>query len=325
MSNRSTVLILAASDDAPADRVGAELASRGVPVARMDTADFPTQLALAAVIDGRGGWGGSLRASTDTGRTVTVDLESIRSVYYRRPSQFRLAEGMSEPESAFAYNEARRGFGGVLQALNCLWVNNPVHAAAAEYKPVQLAVASACGLRVPDSTIANDAGHVRSWAGDRAIIYKPLSGVWHPEDGQIKIVYTSKVDDLDTLTDGGIEHTAHLFQAWIEKEYEARAIVVGDQVFTTAIHSDSEAGHVDWRADYDSHRYETVDVPDAVRDGLVKLHHRLGLAYGACDLAITPEGEWVFFETNPAGQWAWLADHGAAPVAGALADLLQEG
>lgn len=325
MSNRSTVLILASSADAPADRVGAELASRGVPVARMDTADFPTRLTLAAVLDGRGSWGGTLRAMTGTGRTVTIELDSVRSVYYRHPSQFRLPEGMSDPEAAFAYNEARRGFGGVMQALNCLWVNDPVQAAAAEYKPYQLREAAGCGLRVPDSTITNDAEHARQWARDRAIIYKPLSGVWHPEDGKIKIVYTSRVDDHAALDEGGIEHTAHLFQEWIAKDYEARAIVVGDQVFTTAIEAESEAGHVDWRADYDSHRYATIEPPRQVRDALVELHRRLGLVYGACDLAVTPEGEWVFFETNPAGQWAWLAEHGAAPVAGALADLLQEG
>jgi glutathione synthase/RimK-type ligase-like ATP-grasp enzyme len=234
---------------------------------------------------------------------------------------------MSPPERAFAFNEARRGFGGVLQALDCLWVNDPVHAAAAEYKPVQLAAAAACGLRVPDSIITNDPARAHAWAVAHGypVIYKPLSGVWHPEDGAIKIVYTSRVDDLATLAEGGIEHTAHLFQQWIEKAYEARAVVVGGQVYTTAIHTESEAGRVDWRADYDSHRYQTVEPPPAVREALVRLHRRLGLTFGAVDLAITPDGEWVFFETNPAGQWAWLAEHGARPVASALADVLEKG
>lgn len=323
----STVLILAAEKDATADHVAAELASRAVPVLRTDTADFPARLTLAAALDGRGTWGGSLRAADGTGRSASVELDDIRSVYYRHPGQFRLPGGMSPPERAFAFNEARRGFGGVLHALGCLWVNHPVRAAAAEYKPVQLREAVASGLRVPDSIITNDAAEARDWAAaqGRPVIYKPLSGVWHPEENKIKIVYTSRVDDLAALHEGGIEHTAHLFQAWIDKAYEARAVVVGDQVFTTAIHAGSEAGHVDWRADYDSHRYETVEPPDDVRDSLVRLHRRLGLAFGACDLAVTPEDEWVFFETNQAGQWAWLADYGAEPVAGALADLLQEG
>ncbi|WP_279473315.1 hypothetical protein [Actinomadura darangshiensis] len=43
---------------------------------------------------------------------------------------------MSSPERAFTYGEARRGFGGVLTALqDCLWVNDPMAAIRAEYKP----------------------------------------------------------------------------------------------------------------------------------------------------------------------------------------------
>lgn len=78
--------------------------------------------------------------------------------------QFRLAAGMSEPERIFACNEARCGFGGVLQALDCLWVNDPVRAAAAEYKPVRLRAAAASGLRVPDSLVINDPGKAYAWA-----------------------------------------------------------------------------------------------------------------------------------------------------------------
>src|SRR5699024_12492162 len=61
------------------------------------------------------------RRSSDLG----ADLGSVRSVYYRRPSQFSLAEGMVGPEQRWAYREARMGFGGVLLALDCLWINRP--------------------------------------------------------------------------------------------------------------------------------------------------------------------------------------------------------
>lgn len=88
---------------------------------------------------------------------------------------------MSPPERAFAFNEARRGFGGVLQALVCLWVNDPVRAAAAEYKPVQLTAAAACGLRVPDSIITNDPARAYAWAaacGRPVIISRcPVHGI----------------------------------------------------------------------------------------------------------------------------------------------------
>jgi alpha-D-ribose 1-methylphosphonate 5-triphosphate diphosphatase PhnM len=69
MTTRTTVLILASGNDATADHVAAELASRGVPVLRTDTADFPTRLTLAATFGSRGGWDGTLR--TDRHRAVS--------------------------------------------------------------------------------------------------------------------------------------------------------------------------------------------------------------------------------------------------------------
>ncbi|MEV5411436.1 ATP-grasp ribosomal peptide maturase [Thermopolyspora sp. NPDC052614] len=328
MSARVMVLILAADHDRTVDRVAAELTGRGVPVTRVDTADFPIGLRLGASFsNGAGHWGGRLTGHTEGGRSVLVDLAEVTSVYYRHPTQFRLPEGMSGPERIFAYNEARRGFGGVLQALDCLWVNDPVRSAAAAYKPVQLAAAAAVGLRVPDTVIANDPEYIRSWAAGlgRPIIYKPVGGIWHPEAGEIRMIYTERVEDLGWLRDAGLDLTAHMFQEWVEKAHEARAVVIGGQVFTMAIHTDSPAGRVDWRSDYDANRYEPVELPAGVRNGLIRLHERLGLVFGACDLIRTPEGEWVFLETNVTGEWGWLEANCGVPIAKTIADVLEAG
>jgi glutathione synthase/RimK-type ligase-like ATP-grasp enzyme len=33
---------------------------------------------------------------------------------------------------------------------------------------------------------------------------------------------------------------------------------------------------------------------------------RLGLEYGAIDLRLTPDGQYIFLEINPAGQFLWI-------------------
>lgn len=119
--------------------------------------------------------------------------------------------------------------------------------------------------------------------------------------------------------------TAHLFQEWIDKAFEARVVVAGQKVFAVAIHVDSAAGRVDWRSDYDSHRYEVIEPPEPVRSGLLSLHERLGPVYGASDFVITPEGDWVFLEVNQGGEWGWLAEGCGLPLASAVADLLEKG
>ncbi|HEY2577570.1 MAG TPA: ATP-grasp ribosomal peptide maturase [Streptosporangiaceae bacterium] len=321
-----TVLVLTDEADTTADRVLVELAARGVPAVRVAPSDFPVRVALAAGAGPQEAWSGCL-IDREQGRTL-VDLTAVRSVYYRRPNQFRLAEGMSGPEKAFAYGEARRGFGGVLQALDgCLWVNDPVAAARCEYKPVQLAAAVACGLEIPETLITSDPARAHQWATmlDKPIIYKPMSGAWPGGAGTPRMLYTSPVADLADLLDPALGQTAHLLQEQVPKLFEVRAMVTGGQVLSVAIHADSEQGRIDWWSDYDCHRYEVIELPAGIRESLVQLHRRLGLVFGAADLVCEPSGRIRFLETNQCGEWGWLATETGLPVAAALAGILEEG
>lgn len=319
--DRTTVLILTDAEDTTASRVAAELALRGVTVARFDTADFPQRLRLGATIEG-GGWRGYISDGE-----AEVSLADIASVYYRRPTRFDVDEAMSGPERYWASAEARRGFGGVVQALPALWVNDPVAAAACEYKPVQLATAERCGLVTPRSVLTNDPQMAYAWVKDLAApyVYKPLAGAMHHEAGQMQLVYTQRLDDPDLVRDPALTRTAHLFQEWVDKAYEARIVVIGDRVFAVAIHGTSPQSHVDWRADYDALRYEVTEPPPLVRLGVQALLRTLGLVYGACDMVVTPDGEWVFLEVNQAGEWGWLAHETGIEVASAMAELLTHG
>ena len=47
-----------------------------------------------------------------------------------------------------------------------------------------------------------------------------------------------------------------------------------------------------------------------------------GLLYGAFDLIVTPEGEHVFLELNPNGQYLWIELITGASLSEAMADLL---
>lgn len=319
------VLVITDEDDRTASRVTSELAVRGVPVARIDATDFPTKLRMSAQIGAGATWAGQL-VDTDTGRDI-VDLAAVRSVYYRRPTQFTMPEGMNRAERVFAYGEARRGFGGVLQALDgALWVNDPAAAARTEYKPNQLAAAAAVGLDIPRTLITNEPERAYEWAKElgRPVIYKPLAGIWHADEGKVRIIYTSPVSVLDELRDPALERTAHMCQEQIDKDHEARAIIVGEQVFTVAIDAASEAARTDWRSDYDSLTYRTIELPDETAQRLVALHRRLGLRFGAVDLIRDTSGRWIFLETNQSGECGWLVAKTEIGVAGALTDLLMK-
>jgi len=49
-----------------------------------------------------------------------------------------------------------------------------------------------------------------------------------------------------------------------------------------------------------------------------------GAVYGAIDLRLTPEGQYVFLEINPAGQFLYVEYSTGQPIAAALAKALLE-
>ncbi|OLT16533.1 hypothetical protein BJF78_14025 [Pseudonocardia sp. CNS-139] len=281
-----TVLVLARDIDSQVDRVAAQLATRDVPVFRTFLAAFPQSLTLDTRL-GPDGWDGEL-----AGAHSSVRLSDIRSVWYRQPSHFEFPAGMSSSERRHAAGEARSGFSGTLSRVNVPWVNHPARIADA-VKPAQLAVARACGLRVPATLVTNRPESVRRFAVDVGgpLAVKSMSAAVLAEAGGVKVVFTRRLDpaELDDLR--GVETTMHLFQEFIEpKAFEARVTVVRDRIFAAAIHASSDASKVDFRADYDSLTYTIIEPPGHVTTGMLAFMRAFGLLFGAFDFAVTPGG-----------------------------------
>lgn len=204
-------------------------------------------------------------------------------------------------------------------------MNHPARAADAAYKPVQLATASRLGLGVPDTVITNEPSAVRSFAGRGKTITKLLGASSIYEEGLRKVGFTRLVGEADLTDLRGIDVTAHCFQSWVPKLFETRVIVVGKTMTAVAIHAGSTSSYVDWRTDYGSLSYELVELPEQVRNGVRRLMDSFGLAYGALDFVVTPDGEWIFLEVNPTGQYGWIEGETGVPLTDQLAELLAEG
>lgn len=315
-----TVLVLTELVDPTADRVVDLLNQRGVPVFRCDTGWFPKQLAVdAELVDGQ--WAGQLRTEHRQ-----VAMAEIRSVWFRHPTAFEFPSSMSAAERRHAAYEAKFGLGGVLWSLPVLWVNHPARQADL-YKPMQLAVASECGLRVPDTLVTNRPDALRRFADAHpaGVVVKQLGFASIAEDGGRRALYTHLLTDHDLDQLAGVEHTMHLFQAYVAKAYDARLIAAGSRLFATAIHAGSAAAMVDFRADYASLTYSVAMIPDRVATGVASFMEHFGIAYGAFDFAVDPEGTWWMLECNSVGQYTWIEDATGLPISAAVADLLQKG
>jgi len=167
-------VVLSGDHDDEVDPVIIELGRRSVEVVRYDVAYFPLSSVITATHAGKG-WTGSLSAYDRI-----VDLTRVRSIWHRRPTTFRFDDAMPLKQRRFAFQEARSGLAGTLYALpGVTWVNHPQAEATAQFKPLQLDVASACGFRTPRTLISNDPDAVRRFYDECGgqIVYKTLS---HP-------------------------------------------------------------------------------------------------------------------------------------------------
>ncbi|KOV51023.1 hypothetical protein ADL00_41350 [Streptomyces sp. AS58] len=314
------VLVVAEQLDAAADMVVDQLNRRNVPVMRFDVAEFPQRLTLTGNhLPQESGWTGTI----DDGRR-TVRLEEVRAVYWRRPARPQIAASVPEPYATWAQNQADAAILNLLSALSgARWLNDPHADRVAAHKPQQLVAATRCGLMVPRSIITNDLEAARAFAKevDGPLICKPvLGGRLDVGEDRSLMVATHRVNSEDF--DDTIRLTAHYVQEDITKAYEVRLIAVGGDVFGGKLITTSEAAGIDWRTDYNHIEYDTVAVPADVATGVRRFLAYYGIAFGAFDFAVTPAGQWVFFENNPCGTWGWVENRTGLPIAAAHAAYL---
>lgn len=315
------LLFLDQKNDLHADWVEAECRLRDQDFLRLCTEDFPQRIRLSLRYRGAE-LGGSLRLPDRQ-----VCLDEIRGVWHRRPGAPLLPADLPREYRAFVLRECRAFLLGLYRALHDRRWLNPPHRDGGAHKLAQLRLAAQLGLTIPPTLVTNDPREVPPFfeACRGRMIYKPLgySIVGHPQLGEAAI-YTNVVErrHLEERL-AAVAQAPCLFQERVPKSHELRVTVFGDRAWAAAIYSqESERTTVDCRHDLSSLRTEAVLLDPTLGSRCVRLTHRLGLRMGMLDLIVTPEGEHVFLEINPNGQWAWIEARTGLPLATALVDEL---
>ncbi len=313
------ILVITCAWDTTANAVIAELTQQGADVLRLNTEDFPGK----AQIEIHVGDGQRSRLSY-LGRSVTA--EDVEAVYYRRPERPRLAHIDDESTRRFAISESWALVQGFLRLCDCAWLNHPARIAEAEFKPVQLRVADAIGFALPRTLATNTVGAAETFLealGGSAVAKTVRSPVVSTDPPRFAYTHGVTARDLDRLHQLSLAPV--IFQERVSSIAEYRVTVVGDQVFSARIDvSPADADdRLDWRrfAQSDT-KIETADLPSDVARRCEMVVSSLDLEFGAIDLVQQPEGEFVFLECNPNGEWGWVAAATGLPIAEACASHL---
>jgi hypothetical protein len=330
----SMILIISDAEDVHARLVMGRLEELGVPCARYSIEEMPVYSRLAASVSSNARI--QVRIRRDRG---DIDLDDVRTVWCRRVTDVFPDPSLSQDDRAFATKEATVLMYSLATALgDRFWVNPFTNALATDRghgKVSQLEAARQVGLAIPKTLATNDPAAAREFLTGlpRGAIYKPfvaptrnLAGEGEPP--QWGTVYTNKLDDAALAGLDSVAIAPCLFQELVPKRLELRLTVIGNRVFATEIHSQAHAeSSIDFRRHYalGETPYAIHELPPAIVERCLALNQRLGLVFGAMDFVLTPDGEYVFLETNQQGQFLWLEAQTGQPLLEHFCELLRQG
>lgn len=321
------ILIITNTQDLTSDFIVREITRRELPFVRLNTDEFPKSAFGVASL----GFVEPLRRIIRwSNRDKILDFAQITSVLYRRPVPPVPDEIITEPGiRKFCIDESYDFLRGLWLSLRCHWISHPEAIRTAEHKVNQLTVAQTLPFIIPKTVITNDPTEVLSFFDKCAngVVIKPLYLGFIDNPRQPKNIFTSIVKQEDLADIESVRFAPSIFQEKVIKRHDIRVTIVGEKVFAVKIGADSLPPEIpDWRfAPIDKLKYEKHTLPVELEKACLELVKRLGLDFGAIDLAIDSSGNYVFFEINPNGQWAWLETALDLPISQAMVDRLITG
>ena len=219
----------------------------------------------------------------------------------------------------FAWSEANEALLGVWYSLDCFWMNPPTADEVSQRKIRQLQVARQVGLSIPDTLVTNQPDAARGvrrdpWRGARR-----AQGVSEHRAGAARNP-PAAAEDLSLLD--AVRYTPVIFQRFVPADLDLRVTVVEDEIFTAAISSEPQYA-ADYRPGLGSAKVAPFELPSSVAEKLLELMKIFGLNFGAIDLRVTPEGDYVFLEVNPAGEYLFISHRTDQPIPAAIAASLE--
>ncbi|MFD9500184.1 RimK family alpha-L-glutamate ligase [Streptomyces sp. NPDC060035] len=255
-------------------------------------------------------------ATVLTSEGVTVSPEEAAVLWWRRAKadqQMTASEPAAAQEVRLVNNDCRGALAGTLAAaFQGEWISPPDATDRASDKVYQLAVARDSGIRVPRTLVSQSREDVVAFTQQvgRTIV-KPVVGAPGPS------LYTRWIENPESIPESSFEVCPATYQEYIEGRRHIRLNCFGDQMFAALIETDE----LDWRPDLNV-PISRWPVPEDIARRVRTVLHRLGLRMGVVDLKLTPEGEPVWLEVNPQGQFMFLEPLTDEPLTQHFADFL---
>jgi hypothetical protein len=258
------------------------------------------------------------------------------TIWLRRPGGPVLPEDMHPGDRQVAVWQSENFLVGVFAFLDrgagSFWVNPLATDPTAQHKPHQLRSAVRAGLIIPPTLISNDPDEIRAFLREQGGVaaHKLLrTASWTSKEGDrehVYAAYTVPVREEQLPEDDVLRLCPAIFQPFLQKSFEIRVTCLGDFCVAARINSQTdERAAMDWRLGQFYVGMEPYDLPPEVADGCRRILRDLGLVHASIDFVVTPEGEHVFLEVNPQGQFLFLESRAGLPLLDMFSEFLAAG
>ncbi len=244
----------------------------------------------------------------DNEKFVEIELNSVKSFWYRR-GDFMIGHPVSKELKKYQHILSKE-WSCVKEYLHfMLEQKKSLGSFFKEHmhnKLITLQKAKDIGLLIPQTAVLSN----KEGIGESKLITKSIGNIFMIQyNGMFQSVGTQRVEQRN-LDDLGDWFFPTLFQNEVEKEFEARIFFINDEYYAMAIFSQlDDTTSLDFR-NYNMakpNRVVPYSLPNDVKNKLQALMQELDLNTGSIDMIVTPEGDHVFLEVNPTGQFGWVS------------------
>ena len=306
------ILIVSHPNNGHVDAVRRHLHAESVVV---DTASFPKALGLAAALSN-----GRECLELKLPSSEALCLCKVGAVWYRRISPYGFHEDLTDSTAQlFAWSETNEALLGVWYSMGCFWMNPPTADEVAQRKIRQLQVARRVGLSIPDTLVTNEPETAEDFVsrhGVGSVVRKAFRNIAQAPRETLLM----RAEDVELLD--SVRYAPVIFQRYVPADLDLRVTVVEDDIFAASFRSEAQYA-ADYRPGIASAKTEPYELPPQVAEKLLQLMRAFDLQYGAIDLRVTPDGDHVFLEVNPAGEYLFVSERTGQPIPAAIAASLE--
>lgn len=324
------ILFLTASPDPHVARVDGVLKKRGIQTLRLDSNTTSEKQQIEFTFQFQPHF-----SIVQNGRRVS--LSNIRSMWYRKPQLWFTKYFRISPQEALAIDFKRLEVNQAYKEImisgvdsGIFQVSNIESLARANNKLNQLIVAGRMGFAVPKSLVTSSeekmASFIKQHGGEVVIKNLKSTEVRYGFLEKSFFTYSLRLKEFNKWRKLAAFDYPVFLQEKIKKQFELRITVIGRRVLACSLDSQSHSeGRIDWRrVDERKIKHELFKLPAKIEKQCLALCSYYGLQFGAIDMAVTPDGKFVFFEINPNGQYLWIENLTGITLSEFMADLLMD-